>query len=79
MKKIFFLLLIVITAGISAKAQDDKDKVKKTSTLPQKVHNTFSRHKKYSGYKTKHEHNGKLRKHKVNYKKGKVINKTKAD
>jgi len=31
-----------------------EDKVKRTSTLPQKVHNTFSKHKHYSGYKVKH-------------------------
>ncbi len=31
-----------------------EDKVKKTTTLPQKVHNIFSKHKHYSGTKTKH-------------------------
>ncbi len=71
--------MILLTAGITVNAQESKDKVKKTSTLGQKVHNTFSRHKHHSGYKTKHLHHGKMRKHKVNYKKGEVINKTKDD
>ena len=77
MKKLLFLVMLTFTIGIAAKAQDDKDKMKKTSTPIQKVHNTVSRHKKYSGYKVKHEHNGKTRKHKVDYKNGDV--KTKSD
>jgi hypothetical protein len=32
----------------------NETKTKKTSTLPQKVHNMFSKKKKYSGTKTKH-------------------------
>jgi len=79
MKKLILFLLVSLTVSLGANAQDNKDKVKKTSTIPQKVHNTFSKHKKYSGYKTKHEHHGIKRKHKVNYKEGKVINKTKPD
>ena len=75
MKKLLMILVLVINAGIAANSQDNKDKVKKTSTIPQKVHNTLSSHKKYSGYKSKHEHHGVKRKHKVNYKTGKVINK----
>ena len=70
MKKLLFLILFSVAFGITSKAQDDKDKVKKTSTLGQKVHNTFSKHKKHKGYKTKHEHNGVKHKHKVNYKTG---------
>ena len=31
-----------------------EDKVKRTSTVGQKVHNVFHKHKHYSGYKTKH-------------------------
>ena len=54
MKKLLFLVMFAFTFGIAAKAQDDKDKVKKTSTPVQKVHNTFSKHKHYNGYKTKH-------------------------
>ena len=77
MKKIIFLLLITMTCGIASIAQDNKDKVKKTSTLGQKIHNTFSKHKKHNGYKTKHEHNGVMHKHKVNTKTGEQKNKIK--
>jgi hypothetical protein len=58
MKKIIALLLMVCTIGVTAFAQTvvkKEDKVKRTSTLNQKVHNTFSKHKHYSGYKTKHK------------------------
>ena len=55
------LLLSAIVAFVTLVAfaqekttvKDDKT-VKKTSTVPQKVHNTFSKHKHYSGKKTKH-------------------------
>jgi hypothetical protein len=59
MKKI--LLASVLATGISlVHAQDSTTKVKKTSTPVQKVHNTFSKHKEYSGYKVKHtDSNGK--------------------
>jgi hypothetical protein len=56
MKKLIFLLMLSFSIGIVAHAQDDKNKVKKTSTVPQKVHNTFSKHKKHKGYKVKHKH-----------------------
>ncbi|MBA2248798.1 MAG: hypothetical protein H0W12_01245 [Chitinophagaceae bacterium] len=79
MKKLLLFLMIMLTAGIAVNAQDSKDKVKKTSSIPQKVHNTFSKHKHHNGYKTKHEHGGKMHKHKVNYKKGEISNKTKTD
>ena len=75
MKKLL-LLLIVICIAFSINAQE-KDKVKKTSTLPQKVHNTFSKHKKYKGYKVKHKHNGVTKKHKVDLTEGEIKNKTK--
>jgi hypothetical protein len=54
MKKllIFAMLFCGITMGASAQTVK-KSKVKKTSTIPQKVHNTFSKHKKYSGTKRK--------------------------
>lgn len=57
MKKIIALLMMVCTIGVTAFAQTVKkeDKVKHTSTIPQKVHNTFSKHKHYSGYKVKHK------------------------
>ncbi|OKS85559.1 hypothetical protein RG47T_1005 [Mucilaginibacter polytrichastri] len=32
----------------------DETKTKRTSTLPQKIHNVFHKKKHYSGYKTKH-------------------------
>jgi hypothetical protein len=56
MKKI--LLMVILFGGIAAGASAQegtlkKEKVKKTSTIPQKVHNTFSKHKKYSGTKAK--------------------------
>lgn len=75
MKKIL-LVLIIFTAFLgNVIAQENTHKVKKTSTLPQKVHNALSRHKHYSGYKSKRERHGIKRKHKVNYKKGRVVNK----
>lgn len=54
------------TLGLTAFAQEtvkkdkDKEKVRKTSTIGQKVHNTFSRHKHHNGYivKTKRDDNG---------------------
>ena len=75
MKKLLFLLA-VLSLGYSGYSQE-KDKVKKTSTIPQKVHNTVSKHKHYKGYKVKHKHNGVTKKHKVNYKDGEVKDKTK--
>ncbi len=68
--------MLAFTIGIGVNAQD-KDKVKKTETIPQKVHNTVSKHKKHKGYKTKHRHHGVTKKHKVNYKDGEVKNKAK--
>lgn len=60
MKKILSVILAV-AIGSAAMAQEtptkvtkDEVKVKKTSTLPQKVHNVFSKHKHYSGTKIKH-------------------------
>ena len=76
MKKLLFLVMLTLTIGFVAKAQDDKDKMKKTSTPIQKVHNTVSHHKKYKGYKMKHEHNGTMSKHKVDMKDGEVKDKT---
>jgi hypothetical protein len=68
MKKIIALLVMVCTIGLTAFAQQtvtkdkDKEKVRKTSTLGQKVHNTFSRHKHHNGYvvKTKKDDNGHI-------------------
>lgn len=74
MKKLLFLFFLAFTVTF-ANAQDSKDKVKKTETIPQKVHNTFSKHKKHKGYKTKHKHHGITRKHKVNVRDGEVKDK----
>jgi hypothetical protein len=57
MKKIL-ALIFAASIGLTAMAQEkvtkDEVKVKKTSTIPQKIHNTFSKHKHYSGTKIKH-------------------------
>lgn len=76
MKKLLFFVLLTFTIGIVAKAQDDKDKMKKTSTPMQKMHNTVSHHKRYKGYKVKHHHHGVTKKHKVDLKEGETKNKT---
>ena len=61
MKKIIALLMMICTIGLTAFAQQtvtkDKkvDKVKRTSNLGEKAHNTFSKHKRYNGYKVKHK------------------------
>ncbi len=58
MKKLIALLLMC-TIGLTAFAQEtvkkdkDKVKVKKTATVGERVHNTFSKHKRYNGYKVK--------------------------
>ena len=58
MKKLVAVFVMVFSIGVTTFAQQvvvkKEDKVKKTTTLPQKVHNIFSKHKKYSGTKTKH-------------------------
>jgi hypothetical protein len=48
-------MTMFLLQGISFAQDDNKDKTKKTTTVPQKVHNTVSKHKKYSGTKTKHK------------------------
>ncbi len=74
MKKIFALIVVIILSFGVGIAQENTHKIKKTSTIPQKVHNVFSRHKKYSGYKSKREKHGIKRKHKDNYRTGRVRN-----
>ena len=62
MKKALLSIAIIAATGLFATAQtqtqtvvkEDKKEVKKTSSVPQKVHNTFSKDKKYNGKKTKH-------------------------
>lgn len=71
MKQLIMLLIICVTA-LSTKAQTQVD-VKKTSTPVQKVHNSFSRHKHYKGYKVKRKYsNGHKRKTRVNTTTGEV-------
>ncbi len=55
MKKLFFLVILTFTFAIVTHAQEKENevKVKQTSSAPQKVHNTFSKHKKHNGYKVK--------------------------
>ena len=76
MKKLLLFVMLIFTFGFGINAQDSKDKLKKTETIPQKVHNTFSKHKKHKGYKTKHKHSGVTKKRKVDYKNGDVKSKT---
>lgn len=60
MKKITSLCVAMLCLISLAFAQSktvvakDEVKIKKTTTIPQKVHNVFSKHKKYNGTKTKH-------------------------
>lgn len=72
MKKILFFLIVALGINLAGYSQDDKTKVKKTTTVGQKVHNTFSKHKKFKGYKKKHKHNGVTHKRKVNLQKNEV-------
>lgn len=76
MKKLLFIITLIFSISITTHAQD-KNKVKETSSAPQKVDNTFSKHKKHNGYKVKHKHNGITHKHIVNTKEGEVRDKTK--
>ncbi|CAN5174889.1 hypothetical protein BH09BAC2_BH09BAC2_23870 [soil metagenome] len=64
MKKILFLLMLGFTISSASFAQDEKAKVKKTSTPTQKVHNVLSHHNKYNGTKSKHKKHGKKVMHK---------------
>lgn len=79
MKRLSFLLMLAMSIGFTTKAQDSKEKVKKTSNVGQKIHNTFSKHKMHNGYKVKSERNGIERKHKVNTQTGEVKNKIDKD
>ena len=71
MKKIMFLLFISFTISFVTMAQTEV-KVTKTTTPAQKVHNTFSRHKHYKGYKVKTKTPYRKTIKKVNLKKGEV-------
>ena len=58
MKKLVAVFTMVFAIGVTSFAQQvvvkKEDKEKKTTTIPQKIHNTFSKHKHYNGTKTKH-------------------------
>ena len=57
MKKALLLVLISslsVASFAQQKVAKDEVKVKKTTTVPQKIHNVFSKHKHYSGTKVKH-------------------------
>ena len=79
MQKLLLLVMLSISISFTAGAQESEKKIKKTSSIGQKVHNTFSRHKKHNGYKVKSERNGIERKHKVNTHTGEVKDKTKKE
>ena len=59
MKKRVAVLMMAFAISATAFAQEKQvvvkkeDKVKKTSNLGEKVHNTFSKKKRYNGTKTK--------------------------
>ena len=72
MKKLLLLCVVVLSFGLTTMAQDKETKVKKTSTVGQKVHNTFSKHKHHNGYKVKKEAHGVKHKTKVNTTTGEV-------
>jgi hypothetical protein len=60
MRKLLFALLLLTGTAVVSNAQDKKvvkeeTTTKRTSSVPQKVHNTFSKHKRYNGKKTKHK------------------------
>lgn len=68
--------MLIFTMSVASYAQEVKEKVKKTSTVPQKVHNTFSKDKHHKGYKSKHKRKGRTQKHKVDLRNGAEKNKT---
>ena len=59
MKKLLIAIIMFFALGSTSFAQEKKkevkEKVKPTSTIPQKVHNTFSKNKRHKGYKVKHK------------------------
>jgi len=72
MKKIAFMLLMIFAVASISYAQEveKKDKVKRTTNISDKAHNTFSKHKHYNGYKVKktRDVNGHLVKEKTKVK-----------
>ena len=61
MRKLLFTIVVIACGSITAIAQKhskmvkEENKTKKTTTIPQKVHNTFSKKKHYSGKKIIHK------------------------
>lgn len=51
---VVFICALSVASFAQQKVAKDEVKVRKTSTIPQKVHNVFSKHKHYSGTKVKH-------------------------
>ena len=47
------MLCTVVSISFAQQEVEKKDKVKKTTNLSDKAHNTFSKHKHYNGYKVK--------------------------
>ena len=81
MKKLLALFMLAFGITFSLHAQEKvKTEVKPTTTVSQKVHNTFSRKKYHKGYKVKHKHaNGHKQIKKVNHITGEVKRKHKVD
>jgi hypothetical protein len=52
------LALAVSSVAVSAQDSKTKTKVERKTSIPQKVHNTFSKHKKSKGYQVKRKKNG---------------------
>ncbi len=80
MKKLFVILLMALGLNFSVSAQVVKTEVKPTTTVGQKVHNTFSKHKRHKGYRVKTKYaNGSKHVKTVNNQTGEVKEKTKKD
>lgn len=69
MKKLILFLFMICALCAMGFSQTTEVKTKKTSTIPQKVHNTFSKHKRYNGTVTKTSGPNHKRKHKHTTKK----------
>ena len=59
MKKLLLSVAVIAATTVITNAQEkkvikDEKTTKQTSSVPQKVHNTFSKHKRHNGTKTKH-------------------------
>lgn len=73
MKKLIVVVCLMMGLAMGSTAQTTKSETKLTTTPAQKVHNTFSKNKKYKGYKTKTKHaNGRKHVKKVNTTTGEI-------